>query len=207
MRIFRAMLFFALGLSFLGISGCDLLQSGQFRDNGDGTITDTEAGLTWFRCTVGQRWSGDTCEGQPILMSHKEARRAAEGFSYANRTNWRLPSPQESHLIIYCSNHTKSPYIAGQEINYCSETDESRFTTPTIDKVFFPGAIVTPSNAEEIDNVSVFKLITWTSGGASKNIMGIDIRRFAWGTSWISGELSIYSDSQEMAVLLVSDEQ
>ena len=203
MRIRHVIILFAAGLSLSGLSGCDLLQSNQFRDNGDGTITDKETGLTWFRCTVGQRWTGTACEGQPVLMDRKEAKIAADGFSHANRTNWRLPSAQESHSIIYCSNHTKSPYVAGQEIKYCSDTEDSRFNTPTIDKAAFPGAIVTPS---EIDDRSVFSLITWVSDGASKNIMGFNLRSYAWGTSWISGELSVYSDNQKMAVLLVSEE-
>lgn len=115
MRLRHAIIFLALGLTLAGIAGCDFLQGSHLRDNGDGTVTDKETGLTWFRCVVGQRWTGSACEGKPILMDRKEARRAADGFTYANRENWRIPSAQELHLIVYCSNDTKSPYVAGQD--------------------------------------------------------------------------------------------
>lgn len=186
----------------LTMLGCEQPIGGRYTDNKNGTITDNQTGLTWYRCLVGQRWSANTCEGEPILMNRADAKRAAEGFVYAGITEWRLPSAQESHAIIFCSNDTKTPFISGQQFKYCKDTDEERFESPTIDSSIFPNAIVSP---KETDNENVFNLVTWTSDLASKNIMGVDIRSYSWTTTWISGEIAILSNNQKMSLLLVSD--
>ena len=66
----------------------------KYVDNGDGTITDNATGLMWMK--------NDNGEG--ILWEN--ALTYAEGFEYADYTDWRLPNAKELQSIV---NYTRSP--------------------------------------------------------------------------------------------------
>ena len=75
----------------------------RFKDNGDGTITDTKTKLTWRHCVLGMSWNGQTCEGQSAVYDFVNARLAIEELNEAkdsNRSNWRLPTAQELETIV-----------------------------------------------------------------------------------------------------------
>jgi hypothetical protein len=76
----------------------------RFADNGDGTLTDTQSGLTWMRCALGQSWTGATCSGRPDTFTWHSAQTAAEGLDgrggYAGRRNWRVPQIPELAMIV-----------------------------------------------------------------------------------------------------------
>jgi hypothetical protein len=61
------------------------------KDNGNGTVTDSNTGLTWSKCLYGQ--SGDTCTGtiDPLLWSDALAQ---------TTTKWRLPNIKELQSIV-----------------------------------------------------------------------------------------------------------
>jgi hypothetical protein len=67
--------------------------NGGFKDNGDGTVTDTRTGLTWMRCSVGQTWTGSTCSGDAAYYSWNEAK--SLNMIFSGYSDWRLPSPWE----------------------------------------------------------------------------------------------------------------
>ena len=79
----------------------------QYRDNGDGTITDTTTNLTWMRCLLGQQWTGSTCAGKPAEYTFKEATHAAVGFSYAGKSDWRMPTIEELYSLVDCDSGQK----------------------------------------------------------------------------------------------------
>ncbi len=66
----------------------------QFKDNIDGTITDTATGLTWMQA--------DSGEGMDWLS----ALRYAESMEHAGYSDWRLPNAKELQSII---DYTRSP--------------------------------------------------------------------------------------------------
>lgn len=69
-------------------AGCDeTTQPGRFTVQGD-TVQDTKTGLTWQRCSVGQKLEGDACAGAVEGMTWDQARKAAKG-------GWRLPTLEE----------------------------------------------------------------------------------------------------------------
>ncbi|MEO8343901.1 MAG: DUF1566 domain-containing protein [Gallionella sp.] len=82
----------------------------QFKDNGDGTLTDNQSKLIWMRCSLGQVWSGATCTGAPrtyIWQSAKdEAGRLNQQGGYAGHSDWRVPQIFELAMIVerQCSN-------------------------------------------------------------------------------------------------------
>lgn len=65
-----------------------------FKDNGNGTLTDPSTGLVWQTCALGQTWHGG-CSGNATLMNQAEAMKAAENSSYQNASGWRLPTKNE----------------------------------------------------------------------------------------------------------------
>lgn len=70
-------------------------------DNGDGTATNKNTKLTWKRCLEGQTWSGGLCQGQPQDYTWDEAKKLKSNF--AGKTDWRLPTIDELHTIVYCT--------------------------------------------------------------------------------------------------------
>jgi hypothetical protein len=82
----------------------------QYKDNGDGTLTDTQSKLTWMRCSLGQAWSGATCTGTPAAHTWQSAQDAAVKLNqqggYAGRSDWRVPQIPELAMIVerQCSN-------------------------------------------------------------------------------------------------------
>ena len=77
----------------------ELLLSGQWRD--------PSTNLIWMRCSVGQKWTGQTCAGVPAEFEHDASRDFVQnipnGTGFANHTNWRIPRVAELASIRYCS--------------------------------------------------------------------------------------------------------
>lgn len=82
----------------------------RFKDNGDGTLTDTQSKLAWMRCSLGQTWSGTQCSGTSSLLTWQSAQEAADKLNqeggYGRRTNWRVPHIPELAMIAerQCAN-------------------------------------------------------------------------------------------------------
>lgn len=82
----------------------------RFKDNGDGTLTDTQSKLTWMRCSLGQVWTGATCTGTPSFHTWQSAQDAASKLNheggYANHLDWRVPHIPELAMIAerQCAN-------------------------------------------------------------------------------------------------------
>lgn len=66
-------------------------------DNNNGTVTDKTTGLTWQKCTYGQKWDNinAACTGEPLLVTWEEA--LAEASKY---DNWRLPNIDELQSLV-----------------------------------------------------------------------------------------------------------
>lgn len=68
-----------------------------FRDNGDGTITDRATGLTWQKADSGK------------ALNWEQALAYAEHFQLAGHTDWRLPNAKELQSIV---DYTRAPDAA-----------------------------------------------------------------------------------------------
>jgi len=66
----------------------------QFKDNGDGTITDHATGLTWMQADSG------TGMDWPTALEY------SENLNYAGHSDWRLPNAKELQSIL---DYTRSP--------------------------------------------------------------------------------------------------
>jgi len=82
----------------------------RFTDNGDGTVTDTRTHVMWMRCSMGQTWTGSTCEGTPLAMPWQAAQDAAVTMNkqggFARHDDWRMPRISEMANIVevQCAN-------------------------------------------------------------------------------------------------------
>jgi Protein of unknown function (DUF1566) len=54
-------------------------------------IVDIKTKQVWPRCVEGMHWSGKTCSGEPLLLTHAEAVALAATRKKADGANWRLP--------------------------------------------------------------------------------------------------------------------
>ncbi len=67
----------------------------QIISNGN-EVQDKQTGLTWQRCSLGQSWDGQTCQGTAVGYKWKEAKTQAKKLG----NGYRLPTIQELSSII-----------------------------------------------------------------------------------------------------------
>ncbi len=109
-----------------------------FIPQGDGTVIDKRTGLQWMRCALGQKWAGETCEGEPYGYTWKQANK--ERSDFAGYSDWRLPSMWELETLVYCSNGKFMPRGKKyKELNYC----QGDYQRPTLIKKVFPDSPTT----------------------------------------------------------------
>lgn len=81
----------------------------RYQDNGDGTVSDRRALITWMRCAVGQTWAQERCTGTATRMTRNEASAEMVSFNQSGRhfhDDWRVPSLTE---LAYISAHGCAP--------------------------------------------------------------------------------------------------
>lgn len=74
-----------------------------FKDNGNGTVTDRATGLMWMTVDSGVLKAGPNRDGK---MNWQEALTWAEGLAHAGHSDWRLPNVKELQSIV---DYTRSP--------------------------------------------------------------------------------------------------
>jgi hypothetical protein len=74
-----------------------------FKDNGDGTVTDEATGLMWMKVDSGELKAGKNKDGK---LNWQEALSWAEDLEYAGYSDWRLPNVKELQSIV---DYTRSP--------------------------------------------------------------------------------------------------
>ncbi len=80
--------------------------SDKFIDNKDGTVTFKANSLMWQRCSVGQNWTGATCEGDAKKFTWDDAMTLTSNF--AGHSDWRVPTKDELMTLVYCSDGNSS---------------------------------------------------------------------------------------------------
>lgn len=66
----------------------------RFTFDKDGTVTDTETGITWTRCALGQQWDGTACTGSASTFEWQDAMNEVQKLNkgnYGGHSDWRLP--------------------------------------------------------------------------------------------------------------------
>ncbi|MBV5308329.1 DUF1566 domain-containing protein [Chromatium okenii] len=88
-----------------------LVRGGQsfnsFVDNKDGTVTQSNTGLMWAKCSEGQ--SNTNCTGTAKEMNWSDALIAANNSNLGGYNDWRLPNPKE--LLGIADHGRNSPAI------------------------------------------------------------------------------------------------
>ncbi len=72
-------------------------------------VRDTQTGLIWQRCSVGQRWDGQHCKGKPVALSWSEAKNTAQSLGLG----YQLPSVEQLHSLTdrSCYNAAMNEHI------------------------------------------------------------------------------------------------
>lgn len=109
--------------------------AGVYIDNQDGSVTDTRTGLQWMRCSIGQSWRNNFCDGRAqsftLDMAKRYARKDRTNSEPGDR-NWRLPSKKELLSLVYCS--SGSPMLWNDTGKGCKEN----YRSPTVNILAFP---------------------------------------------------------------------
>ena len=71
-----------------------------FAVHNDGTVTHKSTGLMWMRCSLGQSWDGKTCTGTAETFTWQKGLQAADHYTFAGYSDWRLPNKNELESIV-----------------------------------------------------------------------------------------------------------
>ncbi len=75
----------------------------RFKAGANGIITDKNNGNVWLRCPVGMKWENDSCGGNSLTYTWREAVVVIEELNaqkLAGRSDWRLPTIAELKSIV-----------------------------------------------------------------------------------------------------------
>lgn len=82
------------------------LNSGEFVQHDNGTVTDNTTGLTWQVCAIGQKWDVlGVCTGKAHVFTYANAIKITSDF--ADKTDWRLPTLIELNSIFELKNNNQ----------------------------------------------------------------------------------------------------
>lgn len=107
-------------------------QSNQFYLK-DHLVIDLFTSKEWMRCSVGQRWNGETCIGKIISLNHEQMDEVLKIASEQLGKGWRLPSRKELESLVcnYCKipkidsnvfpNTDPVPYWTGERNKYAKK--------------------------------------------------------------------------------------
>ena len=71
-----------------------------FALHNNGTVTHNKTGLMWMRCELGQTLDGTTCGGSGQNYTWQSALQAADSYTFAGYSDWRLPNKNELASIV-----------------------------------------------------------------------------------------------------------
>lgn len=166
----------------------------RFYYHGDGTVTDEFTGLVWMRCSVGQRWSGQTCVGTANKYDWRSATELSSSrvgeYGY-----WRLPTRDELRTLVYCSsgrnkaftNNLSHPMPTDPRAalflprSHYMETLDGRclggYFQPTIDEQVFPATPTTSpfwTSTHHEDQTGMAWRVAFNDGRANWSFMAFD---------------------------------
>lgn len=147
----------AIGAATVVRAGCDAGQAASTPSSRflvkAGEVYDKKTGLTWQRCSVGQRWkAGLGCVGVILQMTWKEAQLRETAL-------WRLPTRDElaSLIATNCSNpainETVFPDMELPKLWYWTSTESGG----SVLYVAFGGGSVRESGPSDLDAVRLVK--------------------------------------------------
>ena len=63
-------------------------------------VLDLLQNVEWLRCSLGQVWDGETCQGEVMKLNHDEIMQAIAQANEQLGGDWRLPSADELKNIV-----------------------------------------------------------------------------------------------------------
>lgn len=66
----------------------------------DHLVIDLKFGIEWLRCSVGQTWTGEECEGEIVYLNQDEIKQAIVQADAQLGGDWRLPKLEELQGLV-----------------------------------------------------------------------------------------------------------
>jgi hypothetical protein len=88
-------------------------QPTQMQAHDSGWVLDTQSGLMWQRCALGQTWYGQRCQGQAHAYTFAQAQAAVHQLNQARSdgfNDWKLPHLKELAFIAHP--HCQNPRVS-----------------------------------------------------------------------------------------------
>ena len=125
---FSSYVFLVCCICSLGFSG----QAEQFYVR-EHLVIDLYTGTEWMRCSVGQRWNGETCIGKNVNLNHNQMDEVISIATEQLGQGWRLPNRKELESLVckHCGvpkidkeifpNTDPVPYWTGEQNKYAKK--------------------------------------------------------------------------------------
>jgi hypothetical protein len=115
-----------------------------YKDNGDGTITDNYTKLMWAKCTQGN--TGKDCKGgSPSQREWSKARNECDALTLAKKTGWRLPTLKELQSIVdsgaFTPSINKTFFLNTASSPYWTSTAPAQYLSSKFTVLFSDGSV------------------------------------------------------------------
>lgn len=106
-----------------------------------GTATDSDTGLMWMRCALGQTWRDQRCAFSHLTYDFSDASVAVRELNrrsgFAGYHDWRMPTIEELQTII--EQRCTDPAI---NLTVFPDTPTTGYWSSTPDPDYYPGAML-----------------------------------------------------------------
>lgn len=156
-----------------------------------------------MRCSVGQQWTGSTCEKKAAELNYPDAQNQVSSFNdskqFGGHDTWRLPTITELMSLRKCSTGWENKKGASKKVKTTMVPDnnggehsvpykcEASSSKPMIDKQIFP------------NTAGEFYL------SSSKMLPAINNNDYIWGVDFFYSHSNIQSKKKTARVRLVRD--
>ena len=76
-----------------------IIKSGKFMER-EHLVIDLQSNVEWMRCSVGQVWSGDHCDGEALKLTQADLSKAIIIANDQMGPGWRLPTRAELEGLV-----------------------------------------------------------------------------------------------------------
>lgn len=141
-------------------------------------VLDMGTGLVWMRCSVGQKWSGESCNGVAEEYDLQQARLISNNFNARGTvggiTDWVIPTIRQLASLRVCSKGAPIGVVNDGKAQAIPKECPDFSVAPTLSEKYFPSSRTGLYLSSSVDGDYNW-LVSFNNGGVAKYRSGSSV--------------------------------